>query len=67
MSEWNEATVDVNGHRLSVGEVMTIRVALCSLVSDMQQPNAIGDDDHGKAMAIGYVKCAMAILSRLKP
>lgn len=44
---------------------MTIRVALNSLMSDMQKPNALGDDEHGKAMASGYQKCAYATLVKM--
>ena len=61
----NEPTVTVSGQRLSDGEVMTIRVALNSFISDMQQPNALGGDEHGKAMASGYQKCATATLVKM--
>lgn len=61
----NEPTVIVNGQRLSDGEVMTIRVALNSLISDVQQPDTLGVDEHGKVMASLYQKCAQSTLVKM--
>ncbi len=64
-SALSEPTVTVNGQLLTEGEVITIRVALNSFRSDMQKPNAMGDDDHGRAMQEGYARCALATLVKM--
>jgi len=63
----NEPLITVNGQPLSEGEAMTIRVALNAFLQEMTEPAALGDDEHGKAMAAGYQKCARATLLKMMP
>ena len=53
-NELDRSEITINGKRLDVGHVMTIRVALTSYLMDMQEDDALGDDDHGKQMAQAY-------------
>lgn len=48
-----EATVIINGHELTEGQSMTLRVAVNSFVEDLKI-NGLGDDEHGKAMTEAY-------------
>jgi hypothetical protein len=58
--------VSVNGEFLGEGELLTLRVALCSLIEDMRKPYAIGRDKIGREIAEGYIKCAQEILSKME-
>lgn len=58
----DEAIITVNGHELRVGEAMTIRVALTDFLFELSDPNALGDDAHGRRMTAGYRDCAKSIL-----
>lgn len=49
-----EPVITVNGFTLSVGQAMSVRVAITSYMSEMGQPGALGDDEHGRAMAQAY-------------
>lgn len=44
----------INGHRLSPGEVMTLRSALEGFATELADPDALGDDEHGRAMTAAY-------------
>ena len=48
-----EAEIIINGHVLTVGESMTVRVALSDL-SHWLSGNDLGGDEHGRAMRDGY-------------
>lgn len=48
MKEWKEAAITINGHRLTVAESMTLRVALSCFDGDS------GDDEHGRFMTKAY-------------
>ena len=63
----SEATVTVNGITLSEGEVMTLRVALNDFRADLESKgkDALGADEHGRAMVEGYKQCALQTLIRL--
>src|SRR5258708_2057332 len=52
----NEPAIIINGKTLSTAQAMTVRVALGSFAHDMAEPNALGDDEHGRAMAMAYAK-----------
>jgi hypothetical protein len=54
--EWKEAVVTVNGKTLTVGESMTLRVALASFDCDC------GDDEHGLFMTKAYGEAQARIL-----
>jgi hypothetical protein len=45
---WQEPRITINGVELSIGQAMTMRVALSAFDCDC------GDDEHGKAMTAGY-------------
>jgi hypothetical protein len=65
----SEAVVTINGHRLSEGQAMTVRVALTDFLFTMADPMALGDDRHGRYMRDGYrdrVK-EMLFLMKLNP
>ena len=51
--EFKEAGITVNGVTLTVGQSMTIRVALHHFASDLYQ-DGLGDDDHGRKMTEQY-------------
>ncbi len=52
----NEAEIIINGVKLSPGQAMTVRVALQSFATDMAQPDALGSDVTGRAIAAGYLR-----------
>jgi hypothetical protein len=55
-----EATITVNGHLLSHGQAMTVRVALAAFVMDLTN-DGLGDDEHGKLMVKAYQERAHEI------
>jgi len=58
-----EAIMTVNGHRLTVAESMTVRVALESLASHMSE-DGLGDDETGKAICAGYIRSVRSIRAK---
>lgn len=54
MPDPTEPTITVNGVTLSVGQAMSVRVAIGSYLMEMSDPDALGKDDHGRAMARAY-------------
>jgi hypothetical protein len=46
----------VNGVSLSEAQNMTMWVALQSFGSEMEQPDALGTDEHGKAISKSYLQ-----------
>lgn len=50
----SEAEVTINGQRLSEGQVMALRVAASIYWENMQDENALGDDEHGRRMVLAY-------------
>lgn len=58
MSEMNkmskEPEIIINGINIGSGCVITIRVAIESLASDLIE-NGLGDDEHGKLMKESYL------------
>lgn len=51
----DEAEVHINGTRLSVGHVMTLRTVCVSALENFESnPDALGDDDHGRLMVAAY-------------
>jgi hypothetical protein len=51
-----EVPMVVNGVLLTGAQAMAVRVAISSFKSDMLQPQALGDDEHGKFMARAYAE-----------
>lgn len=58
----SEAAITINGHTLTEGEAMTVRVALTDFLFTLADPNGLGDDDHGRRMTAGYRDCSKAVL-----
>lgn len=54
MTRLVEPTIIVNGTPLTAAMAMTVRVAVCSLLMQMREPHALGDDEHGRSMASLY-------------
>jgi hypothetical protein len=50
----NEPTIVINGHELTKAQAMSVRVGLGSFAMDLSQ-NGLGNDEHGRAMTIGYL------------
>ena len=50
-----EARVSINGVGLNAGQVMTLRVAVSSFLSDMRE-NGLGDDEMGEKLTAGYIR-----------
>jgi hypothetical protein len=55
-----ESTIVINGHELTEGQSMTVRVALESFMSDLCR-DGLGDDDIGKSICDGYKACIKQI------
>jgi hypothetical protein len=51
----NEPKISINGVILSEGQAMAVRVACEDFLSRMRE-EGLGDDEHGKAMATGYIE-----------
>jgi len=49
----NEPDIIINGRQLTVGQAMTVRVAISAF---SMQLGAIGDDVHGRRMAAAYME-----------
>jgi hypothetical protein len=63
MSElWIEPHIEINSVTLTVGQAMTLRVALSSFVMTLTH-EGLGDDEHGKAMTAAYLQRAKEIES----
>ena len=56
----NEPIITINGKLLSEAQAMTVRVALEAYAFDLQT-NGLGDDETGKAIASGYLRCVREI------
>lgn len=53
-SNMTEADVTINGVSLSFGQSMALRVAATNFAMELQEPDALGDDDVGRGIAKGY-------------
>jgi hypothetical protein len=49
-----EAVIAINGVLLAPSQSTALRVAVCHMLSDMQDPLALGDDEHGRFMVQAY-------------
>jgi len=54
--------ITINGRPLTEAEVNTLRVAVTSFHSEMSDPLALGDDEHGRFMTSAYRVNAGSIL-----
>jgi hypothetical protein len=48
----NEPNIIINGQQQSVGQAMTVRVALGSFAMSLEE--GLGDDEHGQRMTAAY-------------
>lgn len=55
-----EADIEISGTKLNTGQSMAVRVALQSFAMFLAE-NGLGDDEHGKLMATGYLKAIAEI------
>ncbi len=49
-----EPAIRMNGVLLTPAQAMAVRVAVTSYAMEMREPGALGDDEHGQAMAQAY-------------
>ena len=50
-----EAVVTINGRTLTNTEVSTLRNAMSSFIMEMDKPDALGTDSHGRFMRASYL------------
>jgi hypothetical protein len=62
-----EAFITVNDTPLTASQSMTVRVALATFAMDLQDPAALGDDEHGARMIEGYLSAIRAIYRLMHP
>jgi hypothetical protein len=58
----DEPDIIINGVRLNTAQAMTVRVALTSFGLEMNEPDALGDDEHGRAMSKLYRERAAEVV-----
>lgn len=63
----NEAAITINGHVLTEGQSMALRVAVTDFYSQMQNPEALGTDEHGLRMVEGYRARLYEVLRQIGP
>lgn len=51
-----KSCVTINGKTLTDAEAEVVRVAVSSMLMEMQTPDALGKDEHGRAMVALYRK-----------
>lgn len=50
----SEPSIIINGNTLTNAQAMAVRVAITDFYTDMADPKALGDDEHGIKMATAY-------------
>jgi hypothetical protein len=63
---WTEADVSINGVALSVGQSLTLRVALNSFLCDTSRPNSLGKDHIGQSLRTNYLARGEEIVRLMK-
>lgn len=66
-SEHNEPEIIINGSNLTPAQAMAVRVAITSYHSEMADPNALFDDDHGHRMTKAYRQRLGEVLKLIIP
>lgn len=61
----NEPTILINGHPLTDGQAMTVRVALTEFYEAMSSKIALGDEEHGVKMTEAYRLRAREVLQMI--
>lgn len=63
----NEPHITINGVSLDQGQSMAVRVAVTSFFDQMGEPDALGDDEGGRALAAAYRKRIEEVLRLILP
>ena len=50
----SEPIITINSVRLTYAQEVAVRVAITSFHAEMAEPDALGDDEHGRAMTKTY-------------
>ena len=50
----DEPHITINGRELTTGQAMAVRVAITGFYEEMNDPKALGDDEHGRFMVEQY-------------
>lgn len=58
-------TITINGQQLTDAEANTLRVAVTALHSEMSDPLALGEDEHGRTMTRLYSHHCEQILAMM--
>lgn len=61
----NEPKIVINGHALTPAEAMTVRVALEAYASELREPDALGNDEHGQKMVDLYLVSIDSIRTKI--
>lgn len=57
----SEPIHSLNGVPLTEGQAMTLRVAMDFFAMEMANPDALGEDETGRAIRTGYYECLRQI------
>ncbi len=57
----SEPRITINGVQLDGAQAMTIRVAIASLLVELQDPDHLGADEHGRFMTKAYKARALEL------
>lgn len=63
----SEPSICINGKSLTEGEAMTVRVALTCYMLELQSRDALGSDEHGRAMVEAYKVNGVRVLAKMLP
>ena len=64
-SDIKEASVLIDGTPLSVGQVMTLRVAVTSFLVDINDEGSLGHDEIGEGLRTNYRTAGIELLKLL--
>jgi hypothetical protein len=62
-----EPVITVNGQPLTIGQAMAVRVAVTDFHGQMQDPDALGTDEHGWRMVEAYKTRLDEVLKLMLP
>lgn len=57
----SETDITINGTRLTEGQAITLRVALCAFMMELRHEHYLGDDAQGKELAAAYLARGLEI------
>ena len=57
--------ITINGVRLTDGQSISLRVAVLTFMLDLNDPDSLGEDPHGRLMTSGYKERLSEILGLL--